>query len=702
MSQQDINREPIDPITPIDPIEQVENIETTESRDEFGLFAGSQSMIGRRINKRWVIVEVLGEGTMSTVYKAEEEATKKIVALKKIHQHLLKNVINLTKFEQRARALIALNHEHISNFYDIHITPEKEVFLFCDYFPSENLEEILSKVGHIDIERACKIFKQAASGLEYAHQQKILHRDLKPSNICIVNDQFSVDDVRIVDFGIARLLVEESQDAKGGRLVTQSREVFGSALYMSPEQAMGKKVDARSDIYAYGCVMYECINGKPPFVGKNVMETAYKHMNETPPPLVSNLMPPSRSFERYQAIVSKILQKQPERRYQTMGELRADLEMMLDANDNKWQTTAYCLKGFAKTSLRQLASEKVPWGIIASVLGVLLLFGIIAYWAFVLLTSGGESTTEYPHYDENRIWLVIDKKPKSIVEDFTTKRENARIELEAIEQEKGRSSKEYIKALNDLCTLFVQAGRWADAAVQLKQLIELQKTADPNANMSEAKSNMALSYFMQSQNEDAERISRETLDSEPNSKGNIGRKMTALNILGDIYNQRDDNKKALDVYLQLYGLTNANKFKDPVSYAKTCARLADTYRRMHDYKNAERYFLSGLDIWTNYKSHTGDYLAKLFFDYSLSLSADKQYLKSQQMLNRALPLAIAFEGQKSGLVGAIRKQYLENVYNIDFWQWAKLKLHPESDPFLKPPPVETQSPSSSTSNPLLP
>jgi serine/threonine protein kinase len=173
MSQQEINTDP------------VENLETTESKDEFGLFAGSQSIIGRRIQGRWVIVEVLGEGTMSAVYRAEEEATKKIVALKKIHQHLLKNVINLTKFEQRARALIALNHEHISNFYDINITPEKEVFLFCDYFPSENLEELLSKVGHIDTERACKIFKQAATGLEYAHQQKILHRDLKPRSQAI-------------------------------------------------------------------------------------------------------------------------------------------------------------------------------------------------------------------------------------------------------------------------------------------------------------------------------------------------------------------------------------------------------------------------------------------------------------------------------------------------------------------------------------
>jgi serine/threonine protein kinase len=669
-----------------------ENIENASQRSDVSLFGGasSASLLGTKVGGRWEIVELLGEGNMSTVFRAEEASNKKVVALKLIHKHLVKNISNLPRFEQRARALIALNHEHISNFYDINITEGKDIFLFCDYFPSENLEEILSKVGHIGIDRAAKIFKQASDGLDYAHKQKILHRDLKPSNICVVNDQYSVDDVRLVDFGITRLLVEESSDSKGGQFQTHSREVFGSALYMSPEQCAGKKVDARSDIYALGCIMYECINGKPPFVGKNVMETAYKHMNEAPPKLVSSA-PTSRTFERYQQILNKALQKSPDRRYQNMSELKHDLDIIADANDAKWQSAAFALKGGGKIAFRSITETNIPWGWIAGLAGIVALLGVIGYWAFSLL-SDDLGASEYPRYDVNKIWVMTDKKAKSSVEDFSTKRENARIELEAIEQEKTKNSKEYELALKKLCDLFHEANRWADLTVELKQLIEIQKNVHGPIRLSQVYSDLALAYFMQNENEAAEKFANLALQNDVDNKNNSGTreaKRQALNILGDIYTQKEDNKRALDSYLELYTINDSLRAYDQAGFGKASAELADAYRRLGDYDNCNMYYRRAEYQWSNFVTKRDEFRAKCDFAMALAAEGKKEYAKAQSLLKGALPSAITFTGPKSGLVGAIRKEYLDNLYHLAFWYWVKVKLKPDDDPVLRSPDADT-------------
>ncbi len=232
-------------------------------KDDFALF-GNVGIIGQKIADRWTIVQLIGEGNLSTVYKAEEISTAKPIALKLIHKNLTASILNPKRLEQRAKSLTSLNHEHLSNFYDVYISDNQDYFLFCDLLQGETLEEMLSKRGHISIEQAIKIFQQAADGIDYAHQQKILHRDIKPSNIFLINDQFNSEEVKIVDW----LITEENEQTKSNQYITHTREIFGSVLYVSPEQCAGKKVDNRSDIYSLGCVMYEAINGKPPFVAK--------------------------------------------------------------------------------------------------------------------------------------------------------------------------------------------------------------------------------------------------------------------------------------------------------------------------------------------------------------------------------------------------------------------------------------------------
>lgn len=653
-----------------------DNLDKTVSRDDLSLF-GDVNLVGNKIAGRWQIVELLGEGNMSTVYKAEDETTRKSVVLKLIHKSVTANVVNPKRLEQRAKALIALNHEHVSNFYDIYISPQHEYFLFCDYFASETLEEMLSKCGHISVERATRIFEQAADGLEYAHQQKILHRDIKPSNICLVNDQFNVDDVKVVDFGIAKLITEESEETKSSQYITHTREIFGSVLYMSPEQCAGKKVDARSDIYSLGCVMYEAINGKPPFVGKNVMETAYKHMNDSPAPLTAP-SPVSRSFERYQVVVLKALKKNPQERYQSMSALKNDLEILLTANDTDWQSNAYAARRSKRHERKEFSKRRVAWGLVTVGLFSCLILWLLAVWAIAVLNSS--ESEDYPKFDNNMLWVVQDKKPKNQPEDFATQREALLQQLEAVEHSKTKYSIDYEDELSHLCSLYVKSGSWADAIKEFEKLIDVQKKVNGPVNLAKAYSELAACYFWQGNFAKAEELSTTALSlAKRTNNDELVAEDNALSILGDIYTRKGDNAKAKETFLRLYGFWDRLKQKYPREYARASAMLADTYRRQGHLPEAEQFYRNALDWWQNYVSHGDIFVAKAEYGLGLVLQGQHRYTEARVRYALAMQLATNATGVRSALVGAIRKESSECLFHTDFWRWLNQKVKPEED-----------------------
>jgi tetratricopeptide (TPR) repeat protein len=239
----------------------------------------------------------------------------------------------------------------------------------------------------------------------------------------------------------------------------------------------------------------------------------------------------------------------------------------------------------------------------------------------------------------------------------------------------------------------MDASRWADAAMELKQLGELEQKVPGKFNTTHTYSDLALCYFMQNENDLAEANALKALElnSHPDSPETIQAKDQALNILGDIYTQKGDNKRALDTYLKLFGLVKPLEINQPAAYAKDTARLADAYRRMHDFKSAQMYYLTAMDKWRNFVSHSNESMAKCKLGYALAYAERKDYKNSQLQLKEALPIATAYAGPRSGLVGAIRKQYLENLYHSDFWGWVKVKMKPDDDPMLKPP-VEAPTP----------
>jgi len=273
---------------------------------------------------RYEILEVIGGGGMGLVYKARHRLMNRIVAIKMLHKHMVSSADALKRFQVEAQAASCLSLPNILTIYDFGLTDEGQPYMVMDYLEGASLGDIIEEEGHLPAPRALNIFTQVCAGLSHAHQKGIIHRDLKPSNIMLVTFGDQKDFVKIVDFGIAKLL---RQNEGQGEQLTKTGEVFGSPLYMSPEQCKGKQLDARSDIYSFGSVMYRSLTGSPLFEGDEVIEFLFKQVSEMPQPF-RIMCPGLRIPKKLEDIVFKALAKEPENRWQSMAALKDALEQV--------------------------------------------------------------------------------------------------------------------------------------------------------------------------------------------------------------------------------------------------------------------------------------------------------------------------------------------------------------------------------------
>ncbi len=269
----------------------------------------------QHLSDRYELGDVLGFGGMSEVHLARDMRLHRDVAVKVLRADLARDPSFYLRFRREAQNAAALNHPAIVAVYD---TGEAETaagplpYIVMEYVNGVTLRDIVHTDGPMPPKRAIEVIADACQALNFSHQHGIIHRDVKPANIMIS----TTNAVKVMDFGIARAI------ADGGNRVTQTAAVIGTAQYLSPEQARGDPVDARSDVYSLGCVLYEVLTGQPPFVGDSPVAVAYQHVREDP-------VPPSQRHEGVSAdldaVVLKALAKNPDNRYQTAAEMRADL-----------------------------------------------------------------------------------------------------------------------------------------------------------------------------------------------------------------------------------------------------------------------------------------------------------------------------------------------------------------------------------------
>lgn len=269
----------------------------------------------QHLSDRYELGEIIGFGGMSEVHLARDVRLHRDVAVKVLRADLARDPSFYLRFRREAQNAAALNHPAIVAVYD---TGEAETangplpYIVMEYVEGVTLRDIVHTEGPMAPKRALEVISDACQALNFSHQHGIIHRDVKPANIMISK----TGAVKVMDFGIARAL------ADAGNSVTQTAAVIGTAQYLSPEQARGEKVDARSDVYSLGCVLYEILTGEPPFVGDSPVAVAYQHVREDP-------VPPSQRHAgigpELDAVVLKALTKNPDNRYQSAAEMRADL-----------------------------------------------------------------------------------------------------------------------------------------------------------------------------------------------------------------------------------------------------------------------------------------------------------------------------------------------------------------------------------------
>ncbi len=281
-------------------------------------------MIGQTIS-HYRVIERLGEGGMGVVYLAEDTLLGRRVAIKTltnsagpVNQHFR------TRFLREARAVSALSHPHIATIHDYGETDEGQPYIVMEFVQGETLGELMLRET-MTIPRAVEIIKEVAEALAEAHNHGIIHRDIKPSNVAINHR----GEVKVLDFGLAKQInlgpIDPSDPERQTLLNTQTREgvIVGTPMYLSPEQALGVEVDARSDLFSLGALFYECIAGKPPFFGGSPVEICARVIRDEPPPPSQLNADIPQELDR---ITLKALAKKPEERYQTAGDMIADLD----------------------------------------------------------------------------------------------------------------------------------------------------------------------------------------------------------------------------------------------------------------------------------------------------------------------------------------------------------------------------------------
>ena len=283
-------------------------------------------MTGRRIS-HYEIVSLLGEGGMGVVYKARDTRLNRFVALKVLSADKVADPDRKRRFVQEAQAASALNHPHIITIHDIDSDNGND-FMVMEFIPGKMLSQLIPASGQ-KLGEALKYAVQIADGLAAAHAAGIIHRDLKPGNVMVTESGCA----KILDFGLAKLnetLPGEEDETRTERPQTEQGTIIGTIAYMSPEQAEGKKVDSRSDIFSFGAMLYEMVTGRRPFRGDTKISILAAILREEPkaPATLVNLPP---ELER---IILRCLRKNPVRRVQTMADLRVALEELLEDVDS--------------------------------------------------------------------------------------------------------------------------------------------------------------------------------------------------------------------------------------------------------------------------------------------------------------------------------------------------------------------------------
>lgn len=355
-----------------------------------------------KLGDRYTDIKYVSRGATSLVFSALDKILDKRIAIKVLTPSRQEDFI---RFQKEAKAASQLDHPQLVKILNFDVTKSNHAYLIMDYVEGDDLEHIVNTAGKLSVELALDIALQICEAMEHAHQKQIAHRDLKASNIIIGHFPHEHIHVTVVDFGLARVEVQEPS----GRS-TPSGSIQGSPRYMSPEQAEGKPSDKRSDMYALGCILFKMITGDTPFDDSELIGILRRHVSEAPPRLRDRTS--AQIPDQLELLVAKLLEKDPQKRYQTMREVRSELEAIRFPDASVEQVPAV-------QQSPKLTRPIVLWA--AVVLTVLLIPGLVVLLPYMVqkpdqaVPAGPSFKTSLGKFKEDRVEFDEPGKYKRLV-----------------------------------------------------------------------------------------------------------------------------------------------------------------------------------------------------------------------------------------------------------------------------------------------
>lgn len=310
-----------------DQTQQLHTGDILESWRGLSVTEEGDDLVGSTLNGTYVVERLLGEGGMGRVYMARHtRIAQKRVAVKVLHSEFSGRDDVLARFQREAEAAAAISHPNVLTVLDIDVTPRGMPYLVCEYLEGIDLADYLKEVKRLDVVDALSITRQLCRGLGAAHERGVIHRDLKPPNVFLVGDFKKGAPpklfAKLLDFGLSRF------HAEGEQSLTKTGFIMGTPSYMAPEQARGKRVDHRADVYGLGTILYTVLTGRTPFDEETPQATILAVLNQEPPrprSLVPSIPP------HLELVIERAMAKDPEARYQSMAEFEAALEALPNA-----------------------------------------------------------------------------------------------------------------------------------------------------------------------------------------------------------------------------------------------------------------------------------------------------------------------------------------------------------------------------------
>lgn len=542
-------------------------------------------LLGQLVDGKYRVEKKLGGGGMGLVYRATHEMMDRTVALKMLHKHLAGSEGEgefLERFKREAQATACIEHPNAITIHDFGIYKEAP-FLVMQYIEGRSLKDLLLEHGALPLERALPLIIQVSAAVAEAHRRSIVHRDLKPDNIMISERPDGTERATVLDFGIAKIVGADDSNTT----VTKVGSVIGTPQYMSPEQVHGKELDARSDLYAVGIILFEMCTGKVPFDSDSAVGLMMKHISEAAPNPRS-IAPEANIPPRLERAILKTLEKDPQERFQSMHEFSAELEsialeLMPDlastflARETLGVSSTIPVGLSSKnTSTSTLHTSQIQKWILA-LFGLLLCIGALVY----LLSGSSESNSrqETTASDLQEKETVKEKKEELVTE--PPQREiDERTKAELVQAKDFISKKKYDSAETMLKSIIIQYPEVSEAHYLLGELfisteeyndavLSLQRASKLEPDDAKNYVSLGYAYGRLSRFQDAVKSYLETVRLQPKDP-------LAHNNLGF-------------AYLKLGELENAeNSFKAALrldkSYSRAYYNLAEVYELRKDWE----------------------------------------------------------------------------------------------------------------------